>query len=93
VELDGTLGAAKPSPRKERQAQIDRRRIERIGRRVEVGGQRLVGIERPRSRDQHGGQVGVEAPVADFVCVGQGALGDAAAQARADALEAGTVME
>ena len=71
VHLHGGLGSAERRPRENRQTQIDCRRIERIGRFAEFHPEALYRIELSGLTDQHLGEVGVNAPVAGFVRVGQ----------------------
>ena len=58
-------------PRKERQTQIDGRRVECIHRVRQFQPQVLAGVELSRLEDQTGGEVGIDAPVARFVGIGQ----------------------
>jgi hypothetical protein len=58
-------------PRKDRQAKIDGRRVERIDRVGEVQTQILVDVQSPRLADQSLGQLRVNAPVARLVGIGQ----------------------
>jgi hypothetical protein len=58
-------------PRKERQTQVDRRRIERIDCVGEIETQILVDVQPPRLGDQSLGQLRVNAPIARLVGIGQ----------------------
>jgi len=71
VQLDRRLGGTEVRPWKKRQAQIDRRGIEGVNRRVQVDSKILVGIERLGFLNENLGDVGVDAPVPGFVGVGQ----------------------
>ena len=71
VQLDRRLGRAEGRPRKHRQAQIDGGRVQRVDGLLQIDPERLVGIQRPGDADQALGEVGVDAPVARCVGVGQ----------------------
>ena len=73
VELDGGLGAAEARPRKQTQTQVDGAGVQRVGGGVEFHRETVLGIELARPSNQHGGEVGVDAPVAPLVGLGQGA--------------------
>ena len=69
VHLDRCLGRSKVRPRKYRQTQVDRGRIEHIYRVRLFQTQILAGVETSRLNDQTGSEVGINAPVARFVGV------------------------
>ena len=71
MQLDRRLGRAERRPRKQRQAQVDRGRVQRVDGRVEIDGHRLADVELARLPDQNLGEVGVDAPVAALVGVRQ----------------------
>ena len=71
VQLDRTLGGSEARPRKQRQAQVDGRGIQRIDRVGQFHAERLVHIERPRLGDQALPKLGIHAPVAQLVGVRQ----------------------
>ena len=71
VHLDGGLAPAKLRPRKQRQAQIDGGRIQRIQTLLQIDAHRIVGIQRPGDADQYLREVGEDPPVMRFVRVGQ----------------------
>ena len=73
VDLDGGLGGAKSRPGKEAQTQVDGGGVQGVSGGVEFHGEVVVSIELARSSNQHGGEVGVDAPVAPLVGIGQGA--------------------
>jgi len=64
VQLDGAVAPAELGPGKERERQIDGRRVQRVGGRVDPARQVLVGVD---------------APVAPLVGIGEGAAGEPAA--------------
>lgn len=72
VHFDRALAALKVCPRKQRQAQVDGGAVQRIHRVVEFDAEVLVDIEPSSGVDQGLGEVGVDAPVAHLVGVGQG---------------------
>jgi len=75
VQLDGRLGGAKRRPVEQAQAQIDGAGVQRVDGVVQIDTERIVRVELARTPDQHGGQIGPDAPVARLVGVGQrGAL-------------------
>ena len=80
MELHGRLGGSERCPREYGQAQIDGRGIQRIDGVVELDRQRVIGIKPPRDADQVLGEVGIDAPVAHGVGIGQRVAGDVAAE-------------
>ena len=81
VHLDGGLAGAKSGPGKQREAEIDGGRVERVEAGIEINAEGVADIERPRDADQVLGEVGEDAPVVGLVGVGQGGARDAAAKA------------
>ena len=81
VQFHGRFGLAKRRPGKERQTQIDRGRIQRVDRLLEIGPQRFVGIQAARHADQMLSKVGVDPSVALRTGVGKRVSGHAAANA------------
>jgi len=77
MEFDGRFGAAEYCPREKRQTQIDGGRIEGIDRVFEFESQIFAGVKRAGLRDEDLGEVGIDAPIARFVGMGQGVSGDA----------------
>ena len=71
VQLDRSLGRSEMRPRKQRQAQVDGRGVERVDGVLQVDAEGLVDIQRSRDADQALGEVGVDAPVAHVVGIGQ----------------------
>ena len=71
VQLDGRLGGAKRRPRKHRQAQVDGGGIEGVDCVRQIHAKRVGCIEFSRLGNQSLGKVGVDAPVAPFVGIGQ----------------------
>ena len=70
VQLHGGLGRTE-RPREHRQAQIDGRGIECVNGMVEFHAEAVLSIESARPGDQTLGELGVDAPVACFVCIGE----------------------
>jgi hypothetical protein len=60
MEFDRTLGSTKWCPRIHRRAQIDRCRIERVGRSIQIDTQRFVGKQRSRNPNQMLSIVGID---------------------------------
>ena len=71
VQLHCRLGRAKRRPREHRQAEIDRRGIERIHGIGELHAEVLADVERTGFDDQPLSQLRIDAPVAGLVGVGQ----------------------
>ena len=76
VQLDGCLGGAKRCPREHRQAQVDGGGVERVNSIGQVHCQRIAGIEAAGVDNQSLRQLGIDAPVAPFVGIGQGGAAD-----------------
>src|SRR5664279_271967 len=81
VEFDGGLMLPKRGPRKEREAEVNGGRVQRIGGGLEFKTERLIGVERGGLLDEDLGEVGKNAPVAIFVGVGERAAGGGLADA------------
>jgi len=71
VQFDRRLGRAEWRPRKHRQAQIDGGRVQCVDRFLQVDTKGLVHIQWPSDADQALREVGIDAPVAYGVRVGQ----------------------
>src|SRR5438445_2297562 len=71
MQLDGGLGRAEHSPRKYRQTQIDSRGVERVDGFLQIHAEGLLRIQRPGDADQALGKIGIDAPVAHSVGIGQ----------------------
>jgi hypothetical protein len=81
MQLERSLGATGRRPREEREAQIDGRGIQRMGRVRELDAEIVLDIEPARDLDQGLGEIGVDAPVAYFVGIGQRLARDRTADA------------
>ncbi len=73
VQLDSRLGRAKRRPGKYRQAQIDGAGIQSVDRIFQIDAKGFGGIETAGDGNERLGKVGVDAPVAALVGIGQGA--------------------
>ena len=82
VELDRRLGGTKPRPRKQTQAEINRRRVQRVNGLLQLHAKGLAGVKTAGAGDQSLGQIVVDAPVAFAVGVGQSAMGDGGTKAQ-----------
>jgi len=80
VQFDRALGGAKARRREEAQAEVDRGRVQGVDRLRQPDSDRVSRIKPPGSRDQSLGQIGVNAPVAVAVGVGQSAVRPARAK-------------
>src|ERR1019366_1447178 len=72
VQLDGCLGQSERCPWKYRQTEIDGRRVERIDGLLQFDTERFLHIQTPGDADQALSEIGVDAPVAHGVGIGQG---------------------
>ena len=78
MELHGGLGGAEPGPREQRQAKIDGGRVQSVDGVAELQPQVVMLVQRPCGiMDEALGEVGMDAPVARPVGVGQGVSRDA----------------
>jgi hypothetical protein len=82
VQFDGALAATESRPREERQAKVDRRGIQRVCGLLELSAEAIGLVQPPRVGDENLSEVGVDAPVAVFVGIGQRAPRDRTAKAR-----------
>ena len=71
VQFDRRLRGSERGPRKHRQAEVDGGRIERVDRLLQVDAERFLGIQRSRDVDQALSEIGIDAPVAHAIGVGQ----------------------
>ncbi len=71
MQLDRRFGRSKRCPRKHREAEIDRGRIERVDRLGQLQIKQFVRIQASRLSDQAMGKFGVDTPVARLVGIGQ----------------------
>jgi hypothetical protein len=81
VEFDSPLAFAKLGPGKERQTQVDRRRIEGKDRFLELQTDVFVAVNSPGFGDEHLREIGIDPLIAGFVGVGQVASRDTATDA------------
>jgi hypothetical protein len=79
VQFDSRLGRLERCPRKDRQAQIDRRRIERVHRLGQVHAEGFLRIQAACDADQPPGEARVDTPIADRIGIGQSVAGHTAA--------------
>ncbi len=80
MELDGGLGLAENGPREKRKTKIDRCGVEGINGLFEFQSEIVVGIKVASLMDEDLGEVGVDAPIASLIGVGQSTSGDPAAE-------------
>jgi hypothetical protein len=71
VQLDCRLRRTKRRPAKDRQTQIDRRRVERVNRFGQVHAEGFLGIQAACDADQALGKARVDTPIAGRIGVGQ----------------------
>ena len=82
MEFHRGLALAKARPGEQREAEVDRRRIEDVGRLRQFDPEVVPGIQVPGVGNEHLGEVGVDAPVPFLVGIRQRAPGDLAPDAR-----------
>ena len=82
MQFDGALGLSEVGPGEHGQAQVDGGGVQGIDGVIEFQPQVVLGIQGPGEADEGVGEVGIQAPVALLVGVGEGIAGDAAAQAQ-----------
>lgn len=78
MNLHGGFPLLKLGPGKDGEAKADEGRIEGIRGLAEFHAEVLVGVERPGGADERLSKIGVDAPVAGLVGMGQGVSGDLA---------------
>jgi len=71
MHLDRAFVLAEPGPRKQRKAQVDGGRVQRVQALVQFDADRIGDVKRPRDVDQNLSEVGEDAPVMRVVGVGQ----------------------
>ena len=71
MQFDGCLGRAEYRPRKYRQTQIDSRGAKRVDGFLQIDAEGLLCIQRPSDAEQALGKIGIDAPVAYSVGIGQ----------------------
>src|ERR1019366_3185785 len=71
VHFDSGFVLAKLGPGKQRKAQVDGGRVQRVQTLIQIYTDRIGRIQRPRDADQHLREVGVDAPVMRVVGIGQ----------------------
>ena len=81
VQFHRSFVFAKLGPGKKRQTQIDRGGVERVNSLGQLSAEAVVGVERSGAGNQHLREVGVDAPIAYRVRMGQGIARDLAADA------------
>lgn len=81
VKFDSGFAAAKLRPREKRQAQIDRGSVQCVDGVVELDSEGIALIERTCFLDQDLSKLGIDAPVAHLIGVGQSVARDSAANA------------
>ena len=82
MELDGRLASTKPCPREEGQAQIDGGGIESVDGLFQIDGQRFARIQLAGAGNENVREIGVDAPVAFLVGLGERVPRDVAPDAR-----------
>lgn len=76
MQLDGGFGRAKRRPWMHRQTQVDSGCVEGINRRIQIDSHRLVGIQRPRHRNQMLRKIGINLPWPNSVRIRQRVAGN-----------------
>src|SRR5208282_887263 len=84
VQFDRGLGRTKPRPGKQGQAEVDGGGIQSVNRLCQLDAHRFIRIQTAGTGDERVSQVGVDAPVAGAVGVGQGAVSHGGTEAHAE---------
>ena len=71
MQLDGRLGRSEHGPGKYRQTQIDGGGVERVDSFLQIDTEGLLCIQPPGDADQALGEIGIDAPVARGIGIGQ----------------------
>jgi hypothetical protein len=71
MHLDRAFVLAKFGPRKQRKAQVDGGRVQRVQALVQFDADRIGDVKRPRDMDQNLSEVGEDAPVMRVIGIGQ----------------------
>ena len=82
MQFQGMLGRTKVSPRKQRHAQVDGGRVQRIDGIGQIQTQVFVAIQPPGFLDQSLREVAIDPPIARLVGIGQRTAGNLAANAQ-----------
>ena len=82
MEFHRGFASAELRPREQLQTKIDRGGIERIDRLIQLDSKGFLGIEPACLRDQEMGEIGINAPVALLIGLGQGIACDRTAKAQ-----------
>jgi len=80
MKFDGPLVPAESGPTEKRQTEVDRCRIEGINCVCEIQSEVFVAVETTGFGDDHLSKIGLNAPIAGFVGVGQVVSGDSATE-------------
>src|ERR1700738_2810644 len=71
VQFDGSLASAKACPWEEGQTEVDRRGIESVNGLLQIHAQRVARIKFAGLRNEKRGEIGIDAPVAVLIGLGQ----------------------
>ena len=82
MHLDRSFGLAEMGPREDAQAQVDGGCVERVDGLLQLYGEAVLGIEFARQFDLAERKIPIDTPVAGFVGIGEGTLGDVATNAQ-----------
>ncbi len=82
VQLHRSFATAEPRPGEQAQAEVDRGAVEGIDRLLQFHAEGLLGVEHPRSTDQHLSEIGEDVPVVSAIGIGQRAPRDFPPEAR-----------
>jgi hypothetical protein len=81
VHFHRALALAEASPREHRQTQVDGRRVQSIGAKLEFRAERIAGVQQAGACNKDLREIGEDAPVVAFIGVGQCGSRDSAADA------------
>ena len=81
MELDGAFAFPKMSPRKKRQTEVDRGRVQSIGGLIQFDSEGIVGVEATGLANEDLGKVGIDSPISDLVGMSQSIARDVPSKA------------
>jgi hypothetical protein len=81
MQFDGAFALAESRPREESQTQIDGRGIESVDRLFQFEAQGIAGVKLSGLCDEDASEIGVDAPIAVLIGLGQGVASDVPSEA------------
>jgi hypothetical protein len=87
VHLHRRLGGSEMRPRKRRQAEIDRCRVQRVDRLLEIDAQTVICVQAARLSNQPMSELSINPPIARFVCIRKRRAANRLAETDTDVVE------